>query len=284
MTEQRTPTISAATNARCMKSYSNGVSRTSIRPGGVRARAYARESRRMHRSPGRPGRTGGEYLPIDDDHPVEPLRRTIEVVGCHEDRQPAADPLAYQREQNLFGRRIDARRRLVEEQDARLLRERARDERPLLLSARELRDVPTREAAQPQRFYRRIDDLAIVRSEAFPRTQVRKPAHRDDVPHAHREAPIDFFDLRDVSDRPGRQTARSFPEDFDDPGGRLDEAGDGLEERRFPGAVRTDDPERLTLVHQEIDVVERGDRAEADGERAGANGAHLRAFTIVSVS
>src|SRR5579875_3882500 len=158
-----------------------------------------------------PGRTGGEYLPIDDDHPVEPLRRTIEVVGCHEDRQPAADPLAYQREQNLFGRRIDARRRLVEEQDARLLRERARDERPLLLSARELRDVPTREAAQPQRFYRRIDDLAIVRSEAFPRTQVRKPAHRDDVPHAHREAPSTSSPCGTYPTFPGGKRRGRFP-------------------------------------------------------------------------
>jgi hypothetical protein len=55
--------------------------------------------------------------------------------------------LAHDVQQRLFGRGVDTGRRLVEQQQPRLLRDRARDERALLLAARELGDMAIDELA-----------------------------------------------------------------------------------------------------------------------------------------
>ena len=45
-----------------------------------------------------------------------------------------------------------------------------------------------------------------------------------------------------------------------------DRAGDEVEERRLAGAVRADDPERLALLHVEVERVRHDERAVALGE------------------
>ena len=50
------------------------------------------------------------------------------------------------------------------------------------------------------------------------------------------------------------------------------EPGDEVEDRRLPGAVRTDQPEDLALVHREADAVDRLDAAERDGDVGGLEG------------
>ena len=98
-------------------------------------------------------RAEGEDAPVEHEQPVEPVVDAIEIVRRHDDRQPAVDELAYDDAQCLFGLRVDAGRRLVEQQQPRLLRDRARDEDALLLAARQVGDVthpPARPCSPPR--------------------------------------------------------------------------------------------------------------------------------------
>jgi len=63
-----------------------------------------------------------------------------------------------------------------------------------------------------------------------------------------------------VEARPELDEGRDLPVDPEASGGRLEEAGDELEERRLAGAVRADDAERLAAADLEADVREGGDR------------------------
>jgi hypothetical protein len=99
-------------------------------------------------------RTVGEDLAVDHDQAVEPLARAVEVVRRHQNREPVRDEPAHEPQQRIFGRRVDAGRRLVEQQQQRLLRDRARDECALLLPAGERADVAVGETAPLDRFDR----------------------------------------------------------------------------------------------------------------------------------
>ena len=106
-------------------------------------------------------RAVGEDLAVDDDEAVEPLGRAVQIVRRHQDGEPVRDKSAHEHQQRALGRGVDAGRRLVEQQQQRLLRDRARDERSLLLSARELADVAVGDRAEIER----VDlarDLAVV--------------------------------------------------------------------------------------------------------------------------
>ena len=82
---------------------------------------------------------------------------------------------------------------------------------------------------------------------------------------------------RDAVHAAGRRRARRGT---DLAGGRLVEAGQDVEERRLPGAVRADDADDRLLLDVEADVVERdqpleGLRHVADGENRRASGRQL---------
>jgi hypothetical protein len=69
----------------------------------------------------------------------------------------------------------------------------------------------------------------------------------------------------------------------DAPRGRTQHAGEAVEECALAGAVRTDDRADLASANFEIDVIERGQSAEADGEPLRAQQRDRRAFPNVAV-
>ena len=62
------------------------------------------------------------------------------------------------------------------------------------------------------------------------------------------------------------------------PAGRAQHAGQAIEERALAGAVRSDDGADLAALDLEIDVVERGQAAEADGQALGAQDSDRGSF------
>ena len=84
-------------------------------------------------------RDGNHLLVGEDRHPVADGVERIEIVGDHEDGQPERVAEAPDERVELFGgHRIEARGRLVEEQDVGVERDRARDPRALAHAAGEL--------------------------------------------------------------------------------------------------------------------------------------------------
>ena len=78
---------------------------------------------------------------VDEAEEVASVRRALEIVRRVEDRRAVVAQLAHQCRDGLLGRAVDAGHRLVEEQDRRLLHQRAGEEHALLLSARERADL-----------------------------------------------------------------------------------------------------------------------------------------------
>ena len=205
----------------------------------------------------------GQDAPVDDDQAVEPFDRAVQVVSRHQDRHPTLDEIAHDVHERVLGGHVNAGRRLVEQQQFRLLRQRPRDEHPLLLTARELGDVTVLQRAQIECREGGIDGPNVCRLQAREGSQPRIAAHRDDVAHVERERKVDFLGLRDVADRARREGARLPPEDAHAAGIRLDQARDRLEQGGFAGAVGADDPERRPRADLERDAVEREDAVVA---------------------
>ncbi len=281
--EHSAPTISAATNARCMKSYWNGSSRCTAALVPVRVGVLANRGVRA-RLEHVLGRAVGEDAPVDHDQAVEPVRRAVEVVGRHQHRQPVGHEAAHEPQQRLLGRRVDPGGGLVEQQQERLLSDRAGDEDALLLPARELADVPAGQLAEVERLDRAVDRAPVVGRERPERPQARVAPHRDHVAHADREAPVDVLDLRHVADRPGRQPVGRLALDAHGAAGRLDQPGDRLEQRGLARPVGPDDAHRRSAGQVERDPGERGDALVADVQVVDFDGVHFSADTIVSVS
>ena len=90
----------------------------------------------------RRGRIEREELPlVDDGQPVAKLIGFFHVVRRHDDGPPLRVQLAQNLPQRETRLGIEADRRLVEEDDARIVRQSAGDHEPLLLAAGELVDL-----------------------------------------------------------------------------------------------------------------------------------------------
>ena len=87
----------------------------------------------------------------------------IRMVGRHENRQPLFSRQAlYDHEQQHLVTEIEVRRRLVQEQDARLLRERAGDEHELPLTTTDLGVARRAQVAAPHGLERPLRDGGIA--------------------------------------------------------------------------------------------------------------------------
>ena len=194
-----------------------------------------------------------------DDHDAEPLGRE------------AADELEH------LGGLHDAERRgrLVEDHQARLAEQRARDRDGLALAAGERAD--RRAHARQRGHAERVDQLdrlvlhrALVERPCAGQQLAAEEEVRDDIEVvAEREVLVDGRDP--VAVGVGRAADVHAPAvDRDRPGvGGLD-AGDRLDQRRLARAVVTDESNDLAGVDLEVDVHERLDRTEVLGHAGGA--------------
>jgi hypothetical protein len=173
---------------------------------------------------------------------------------------------------------IEAGRRLVEEQDARLVQRRAGDGHLLLHAAREGRDglgASLPESHEPQ-------EALGLRARRGPVEPVEGRVEDQVVPgrlalvqagllgeDADRRA-----DLRVVAPQPIAADLRA-------PGGRGDERAEEAQRGGLARAVRPQVTEDLTLAHLEVDAIDRRQGAKALRELVGAkDGAHAPSLGV----
>ena len=203
----------------------------------------------------------GDDLPVvHDDEAVAELLGLVHVVGREQKRHTlpleAVEPVP----DDVTRLRVEAGRRLVEEQHLGLVDERARDRQPALHAARERLDLVVRalreldeveelvgaraEVLPGQPEVAAVDDdvladgqlhveRVLLRHDAEPRADLRAVAGGIDVEHAQRP-------LRDGRDAP-----------------------DHAHRRRLARAVRAEEAERLAALQVEVDRVDGDEVAEA---------------------
>jgi hypothetical protein len=69
-----------------------------------------------------------------------------------------------------------------------------------------------------------------------------------------------------LADTRDRQPDEAFAGEADASIGRFERAGDQVEQRRFPGAIRADDGAHLALLDAHRDVIDRDEPAEPAGQ------------------
>ena len=259
----------------------------------LRARARARRATRPHGSCGpqhldqRPARGGmlvhGDAAPvhrleralvhdrvhrsrarrrasIQQQEPITDLGDHVEVVGYEHDAEadlavePAKEPHAL----GLIAQ-IEMRRRLVEHEQPRALRERARQHHALPLPAAQPVEALVPEVEHPGRRERlsRVD--AILRRLEQPAGRVREPPHEDEILDRVREplGQVLRYDRDLGRDRGARQRVERPAPEADLAGGRLHDPGQEADQRGLAGRVRADHAEELARLDGEREIADR---------------------------
>ena len=114
---------------------------------------------------------------------------------------PSLAQFAQQVDDRRLRRHIHAGERLVEQDHAPALRERAREKHALLLPAGQLADLPVAEIHHADALETFLRDPSILRARDPQEIHVAVAAHHHHVPHADRETPVDLLALRHVGDQ-----------------------------------------------------------------------------------
>ena len=199
--------------------------------------------------------------PVEDDplaHQHEPFDEALDGAELVRDVEDRHAELVVQPMQQLAERvlrlDVDAGRRLVEHEQPRMRRERLRDERALLLAARQRAQPPPREGAQADALERLVDRVVVVPAQPAVRPQRRAPRF-DDLAHGRRRVQPDrrplgeVADARAVAEAPGGLAVEQHL-----PARRPLEAEREPEQRRLAAAVRPGDRDELPLLDPQVDA------------------------------
>ena len=200
-----------------------------------------------HRPGQRLGRRAERDLaPVEAEDAV-PAARLLEVVRRDQDAAALASQLVEKAFEQVGARLVDARERLVEEEDRRVLDERAADEHALPLAAGELAELLLRQVAQADALQRRKPERALAAAERAPPRHPRERAHQRDVERGDRVVEPRALRLRDETE-PGRNANRAAH--------HPQLAEECPEERGLAAAVRPEDADPFARVHLEGHVLE----------------------------
>ena len=217
---------------------------------------------------------------VDDRDAVAQFVRLGHVVSGQEDR-PAGDCCLPGEDELADGagrRHVQPKRRLVEEEDPRVVEEASREVHLLPLAGRQRADPLLLLNLEPHGVDELVDPApAVLRRQAVELTEHpelfadgQDPVARLLAAGDHVHDPADLLRLvLDVeAEDPGRSACRQ------------EQRRQDLDERRLAGAVGTEQPEELAGLDRQIDALEGDDRrrldvvdatdsADVDGERLG---------------
>ena len=153
------------------------------------------------------GRAGAEDGPVQAHELGQVGGDAVEVVRGEHDGQPVVVQVAEQVEDLVAGADVDARRRLVEQQQVGFGEQGAGEEHPLLLSTRQRTDVAAGELADAELVEHppHVGLLLLGRPGQEPAAD---PGHEHALGHRDREVPVDPLDLGHVGDADDRGAAR----------------------------------------------------------------------------
>jgi hypothetical protein len=206
----------------------------------------------------------------DEIDPVARLEDVHVVVQDHDDRDLAAlaqapDEVEHQRALAHAHRR----QRLVEQQDARIRVDRARDGDRLPLATREPRDGRLHpgdlDADVGDRLSRALAHRAVVEQPVrMDDLAVEEDVVEDAQLVDQRKVLVDGVDAERAGMHDGAELDRLAVE-VDRPRVRLVVAGEDLDQRRLAGPVVAEQPEHLAVLEMEVDGAQGGNRTEALG-------------------
>ena len=241
--------------------------------------AHHQRRERLRRRVG--GLHGGERLPrAEHGDAVGDRLHLVQLVRDEDDRPPLRGHLPRRHEQVVRLVRRQHRRRLVEDQDARLLVQRLEDLHPLLLADGELPDLRVRIDAEAVA----LAELAHLRLDGA-RVDAELAAHA--APVAEHEVlrdaePLDEAEVLVHHPDPGvdrlarRREVDLLAVERDRPRVRAVEAGEDVREGRLPGAVLAEQRVHLARGGLEVDAVVRDDAGEALRDAAHRDGGRRR--------
>src|SRR4051794_11026197 len=230
------------------------------------------------------GRAAGAQSPaVHERDPLAELVGLVHVVRREQDRHAAL--LAQSRDEIPHGAardRVEADRRLVEDQHARPVDERLRELEPADHAAGVRRHEAIRGLEYAGRLEREVDALAALRAR-----DVEQPREQHHV-LAPGERAVGRELLRHVADLPahGHPLAGDVvAEDVRDAAADRQERRQDADRRRLAGAVGAEQAEHLALPDLEVDAVDGALLAEREDEALAADGRRrVRHATRSSVS
>ena len=196
---------------------------------------------------------------------VAQLLGLVHVVGGQHERDALLLEPVEAVPQDVAGLRVEAGRRLVEQQQLGLVDQRAGDRDPPLHPARQRLDL----ARGPLGELHEVEQLGGAALALGPREV--EVAAVDDQVLGDRELVVELVGLRHDAeagaDRPAvrRRVEAEHPQRA---GGRRRRAADHPHRRRLAGAVRSEEPERLAAVDLDVDPVDGREVAEPLDEPA----------------
>ena len=205
------------------------------------------------------GVRGGAAVEVDvtgiqAHDPADDSLQGGQLVGDDEHRRAAVDEPAEHPGQGLLAGVVDARRRLVHDEDLRLTGEGPGDEHSALLSAGEGGHLLPGPIGEPHVLDRPADDGAVLRRGRSPPGAVGQPADLDDLGDRRAHRGGQRVPLGDVPD-PGvlgeplpRRAEQLHPSAL-----LRREAEDAADERGLPRAVRSEQRDDLTPVELQVD-------------------------------
>jgi hypothetical protein len=203
------------------------------------------------------GRSGGEHPAILEQHePIAVLGGEIQVVQHRDHAGTLGRQLAHAIEELDLVAQIEEARRLVEQQDRRLLGEGAREDDSLALARRQLVDRSRGEVQRAAALERLARDRQVPRRLEGEPGQVRMSPHEDDLESAEREVEARLLrhDRDATGDRLARQGAQVVAEDRDAAGIPTDHPRESAHQGALAGAVRPQEPDDARRRKREVDA------------------------------
>src|ERR687895_634442 len=214
---------------------------------------------------------GDRPAAVEHDHVVAQAHHQVHVVLDQEEGPALLVELAHERGDAVEQRRVDAARRLVEQDRLRVGHQHAGELEQLLLAvgevarldALEVIDTHPREPAAGA-----LDRLWVARA-AQPREAGAPDGDQQVLEHRHAgedAAQLEAAPDPGPGDPVGRLAGDVLAAVAGPPGVRPDHARDAVEERRLAGAVGADQRVHLAVLEAHRGAVERGDATEGLGQ------------------
>jgi len=167
-------------------------------------------------------------------------------------------------------RAVDAGDRLVQHEQVRFARERARDEHALLLADGQLVQRTVGDLGEPDRADRVVDRGTIGLALTPPPAALPQPAGRHDLAHRRGHLALEVRPLRHEPEPPSRmEPVGRLAEQPDASRRRLDRSEQHVQHRRLARPVRPDEGNELTRPDLERDVFDHGLAAVARRDALG---------------
>ena len=206
-------------------------------------------------------RPDGDGLAVRHDrHLVAEALGLLDVVRAHQDRDALAAQAVDERPQLLADLRVEADGRLVEQEQARLVQQRAGDEQPAPHAAAQLVDLALAAVLQVRDVERAVHRLlALALRHAV-------EVGEDEEVLLDGERHVEVVELGDDAHLGAgllRVVGQPVAEDLELALVGDDLGGERLHRRRLPRAVRAEQADARPEGDVEVEAVDRGQRAEA---------------------